>query len=130
MARQHARSAGQHAHRVSKPHSVEHIGISQGRVSTHLGCLSDCGYVAVRRTGRFAYYRVADPRVAELVLLARALAADNAAALAACMRVDPRASLPRGPVPRCPLTPTRTRPAEVSWLERVPGFGGWWVGCR
>ncbi|MGH3864390.1 ArsR/SmtB family transcription factor [Actinokineospora sp.] len=67
---------------------VAHVGLSQGRVSTHLGCLSDCGYVQVRREGRFAYYKVTDPRVAELVLLARSLAADNAAALAACMRVD------------------------------------------
>ncbi len=67
---------------------VAHVGLSQGRVSTHLGCLSDCGYVQVRRAGRFAYYRVADPRVADLVLLARALAADNAAVLAECMRID------------------------------------------
>ena len=73
---------------------VEHIGLSQGRVSTHLGCLSDCGYVSVRRSGRFAYYQVADPRVAELVLLARALAADNAAALAACMRIEPATPTP------------------------------------
>ncbi|AXB41448.1 ArsR/SmtB family transcription factor [Amycolatopsis albispora] len=70
---------------------VAHIGLSQGRVSTHLGCLSDCGYVQVRREGRFAYYTVTDPRVAELVLLARSLAADNAAALAACMRITPTA---------------------------------------
>ncbi len=67
---------------------VEHVGLSQGRVSTHLGCLSDCGYVKVRRTGRFAYYRVSDARVADLILLARALAADNATALAACIRID------------------------------------------
>jgi DNA-binding transcriptional ArsR family regulator len=67
---------------------VEHIGLSQGRISTHLGCLSDCGYVSVRRAGRYAYYTVADPRVAELVLLARSLAADNATALAACMRIS------------------------------------------
>src|SRR5882757_3624502 len=73
---------------------VEHIGLSQGRISTHLGCLSDCGYVSVRRSGRFAYYQVADPRVAELVLLARALAADNAAALAACVRIEPAAPTP------------------------------------
>lgn len=66
---------------------VEHVGLSQGRVSTHLGCLADCGYVQVRRQGRFAHYTVVDPRVAELVLLARSLAADNAAALAACMRI-------------------------------------------
>jgi DNA-binding transcriptional ArsR family regulator len=68
---------------------VAHVGLSQGRVSTHLGCLSDCGYVQVRREGRFAYYTVTDPRVAELVLLARSLSADNAAALAACMRITP-----------------------------------------
>jgi DNA-binding transcriptional ArsR family regulator len=66
---------------------VTHIGLSQGRVSSHLACLSDCGYVQLRRQGRFAYYRVTDPRVAELVLLARSLAADNASALAACMRI-------------------------------------------
>lgn len=68
---------------------VEHIGLSQGRVSAHLGCLSDCGYVEVRRDGRFSRYRVADPRVGEVVLLARALAADNAAELAHCMRIAP-----------------------------------------
>ncbi|MPZ66119.1 MAG: metalloregulator ArsR/SmtB family transcription factor [Pseudonocardiaceae bacterium] len=67
---------------------VAHIGLTQGRVSTHLGCLSDCGYVQARRQGRFAYYQVSDPRVAELVLLARSLAADNATALAACMRIS------------------------------------------
>lgn len=67
---------------------VAQVGLSQGRVSTHLACLSDCGYVQVRREGRFAHYRVTDPRVAELVLLARSLAADNAAALAACMRIS------------------------------------------
>lgn len=68
---------------------VAHVGLSQGRISTHLACLSDCGYVQVRRQGRFAHYRVPDPRVADLVLLARSLAADNAAALAACMRIIP-----------------------------------------
>ncbi|GAB2968834.1 metalloregulator ArsR/SmtB family transcription factor [Amycolatopsis acidiphila] len=68
---------------------VEHVGLSQSRVSTHLGCLADCGYVQVRRQRRFAHYTVADPRVAELVVPARSLAADNAAALAACMRIPP-----------------------------------------
>src|SRR5215472_10482325 len=46
---------------------VTHIGLSQGRVSTHLSCLASCGYVQVRREGRFAHYRVADPRVAGIV---------------------------------------------------------------
>jgi hypothetical protein len=68
---------------------VEHIGLSQGRVSAHLACLAGCGYVEARRAGRFAYYTVADPRVADLVMLARSLAADNAAALADCVRIVP-----------------------------------------
>lgn len=66
---------------------VDHIGLAQSRVSTHLACLSDCGYVTARRDGRRTYYTVTDPRVADLVLQARSLAADNAAALAACMRI-------------------------------------------
>lgn len=68
---------------------VAHVGLAQGRVSTHLACLADCGYVQARREGRWCYYRVADPRVAELVVLARSLAADNCVALAACDRIDP-----------------------------------------
>ncbi|WP_159943341.1 MULTISPECIES: metalloregulator ArsR/SmtB family transcription factor [unclassified Nocardiopsis] len=67
---------------------VEHVGLSQGRVSTHLSCLADCGYVRARRQGRRAYYRVVDPRVADLVVLARALAADNRTALTCCERID------------------------------------------
>ena len=74
-------------HTVSE--CVRHIGLSQGRVSVYLACLADCGYVQVRRSGRFAWYKVADPRVADLVTLARSLAADNAAALADCVRIAP-----------------------------------------
>ncbi len=78
-------------HTVSE--CVRHVGLSQGRVSVHLACLADCGYVQVRRAGRFAWYKVADPRVADLVMLARSLAADNAAELAECVRIprDPGA---------------------------------------
>lgn len=39
----------------------EHVGLAQRRVSTHLACLADCGYVQVRRAGRYAYYQVTDP---------------------------------------------------------------------
>lgn len=66
---------------------VEHAGISQPRVSIHLSCLVDCGYVAARRDGRKLVYSVGDPRVADLLVLARSLAADNAAALTCCTRV-------------------------------------------
>lgn len=67
---------------------VEHVGLSQGRVSTHLACLADCCYVQARRQGRYAYYKVSDPRVATLVTLAHALATDNAGALTVCERID------------------------------------------
>jgi len=76
-------------HTVSE--CVKHIGLSQGRVSVHLACLADCGYVQVRRSGRFAWYKVADPRVADLVMLARSLVADKAAVLADCV------GIPTGP---------------------------------
>lgn len=66
---------------------VTHVGLAQGRVSAHLACLADCGYVHARKAGRRTFYRVADPRVADLVLLAHALAADNCDALCACHRI-------------------------------------------
>jgi ArsR family transcriptional regulator, cadmium/lead-responsive transcriptional repressor len=70
---------------------VQQIGLSQGRVSSHLACLAGCGYVQARRAGRFTWYTVADPRVADLVMLARSLAADNAETLASCVRIAPAA---------------------------------------
>lgn len=73
-------------HSVSE--CVGYVGLSQGRVSAHLACLADCGYVQARRDGRWCYYRVTDPRVAELVVLARSLAADNCIALTDCARID------------------------------------------
>lgn len=69
---------------------VEHTGISQPRVSVHLSCLVDCGYVTARRDGRKLRYTVGDPRVADLIVLARAVAADNAGALECCARIPHR----------------------------------------
>lgn len=75
-------------HSVSECTAV--VGLAQGRVSSHLACLADCGYVESRRDGRRTLYRVADPRVGSLVLLAHALAADNHEALCVCHRIaDP-----------------------------------------
>jgi DNA-binding transcriptional ArsR family regulator len=68
---------------------VAHAGLSQGRVSAHLACLVSCGLLEVRRAGRFAFYQVTDPRVAELVRTGSALVADHAAGVAACTRVAP-----------------------------------------
>ena len=76
---------------------VQRIGLSQGRVSSHLACLAGCGYVEGRRDGRFTRYQVADPRAADLVMLARSMAADNAAALAACVHIAPAPDGEAGP---------------------------------
>ncbi|MFF1676198.1 ArsR/SmtB family transcription factor [Streptomyces sp. NPDC058256] len=67
--------------------SVEHAEISQPRVSVYLSCLVDCGYITARRNSRKLRYSVGDPRLVDLVLLARSLAADNAAALDCSPRI-------------------------------------------
>jgi DNA-binding transcriptional ArsR family regulator len=66
---------------------VSILGQPQSRVSNHLACLRWCGYVDSRREGKFVYYRVADPRVRQLVALARSVIADNAAAVLSCTRM-------------------------------------------
>lgn len=55
----------------------------------HLSCLVDRGCVAARADGKKLRYAVGDPRVTDLVVLvlARSLAADNAAALTCCTRL-------------------------------------------
>src|SRR5262245_3041472 len=63
---------------------VAQTGNPQGRVSTHLGCLRWCGYVATRRDGRNVYYRLADDRVRALLRIAQDLMADHARELLAC----------------------------------------------
>jgi DNA-binding transcriptional ArsR family regulator len=64
------------------------LGQPQSRVSNHLACLRWCGYVDSRREGKFIYYRVADPRVRQLLALARGVIADNAAAILSCTRIE------------------------------------------
>ncbi len=66
---------------------VERLDQSQGRVSSHLACLRDCGYVSARREGKFVYYRVADQRVPLLLALAKDMLADHAEAIIACTRM-------------------------------------------
>ena len=76
---------------LSEPHTVTecvgYIGRSQSRVSAHLSCLADCGYVRASRTGRTVHYSVADTRVAELVFLARSLSHENLSRLGSCPEV-------------------------------------------
>jgi len=67
---------------------VKRLGIPQATVSTHLGCLRWCGFVATRRERRSVIYRLADPRVGELVALAESLLDDNAEHVACCETID------------------------------------------
>jgi DNA-binding transcriptional ArsR family regulator len=67
---------------------IERLGLPQATVSTHLGCLRWCGFVATRRQERSVIYRVADRRVSELVALADSLLGDNAEHVACCQTID------------------------------------------
>jgi ArsR family transcriptional regulator, cadmium/lead-responsive transcriptional repressor len=67
---------------------VQRLGLPQATVSTHLGCLRWCGFVATRREHRSVLYRVADERVRAMVVLARDLLHDNAEHVAACRTID------------------------------------------
>lgn len=67
---------------------VKRIGVPQATVSTHLGCLRWCGFVATRREQRSVIYRIADTGVSELVALAEALLDRNAEHVACCQTID------------------------------------------
>jgi ArsR family transcriptional regulator, cadmium/lead-responsive transcriptional repressor len=85
---------------LERPHTVGEIvarlGLRQSRVSNALVCLKWCGYVEARREGRYVWYTVTDPRVRELVSLARTIMADHAAEIASCTRLDGAGA----PIPR------------------------------
>ena len=55
---------------------VGHLGLTQGRVSAHLGRLVACGIVSQRRAGRRVLYRVADRRALDVLSIGRAIAQD------------------------------------------------------
>ncbi|MBI4296183.1 MAG: winged helix-turn-helix transcriptional regulator [Chloroflexi bacterium] len=64
------------------------VGSSQGRVSNHLACLKQCGFVNARRDGKFIYYGIADERVRYLLEISQAMIATNAEQIWACTRTD------------------------------------------
>lgn len=63
---------------------VEGVEATQPRVSVHLQCLAWCGYVKVRREGRYAYYSITDDRVLQILRLGEALLEDNREHVEAC----------------------------------------------
>ncbi|MBU6429841.1 MAG: helix-turn-helix domain-containing protein, partial [Cyanobacteria bacterium REEB65] len=66
----------------------ELVPIPQGRLSEHLACLRWCHYVEARREGKRVIYRIADPRVLQILALAEGLAADHGDHVLACERID------------------------------------------
>ena len=65
---------------------VDETGLSQSNVSNHLACLLDCGLVAREPRGRFVFYTLSDPGVAELLRVADDLLFEVAASVEACPR--------------------------------------------
>jgi DNA-binding transcriptional ArsR family regulator len=63
------------------------LGSPQGRVSSHLACLRQCGFAIARSEGRHVYYRLGDPRVARILALGREMVQLNAERIFACTRV-------------------------------------------
>ncbi len=50
---------------------VNAVGTSAGNLSQHLGAMRDAGVVEARRDGRFAFYRISDPRILRAFRLMR-----------------------------------------------------------
>lgn len=67
---------------------VELVESSQGRVSNHLACLKQCGFVNTRRDGKFIYYSIADGEVRQLPQISQAMIGRNAKQIWACTRVS------------------------------------------
>jgi ArsR family transcriptional regulator, cadmium/lead-responsive transcriptional repressor len=67
------------------PECAAHTSLSSSCVRQHLTCLEQHGWIERRRDGSA---RLTDPRAAELLLLARALAENNAGALSECLHLD------------------------------------------
>ncbi|HEU5433200.1 MAG TPA: metalloregulator ArsR/SmtB family transcription factor [Thermomicrobiales bacterium] len=65
---------------------VAATGLSQSNASNHLACLADCGLVAREQRGRHVFYRLSDPRIAELLGTADVVLAEVARGVAACLR--------------------------------------------
>jgi DNA-binding transcriptional ArsR family regulator len=65
-------------------------GLSQSNVSNHLSCLRDCGLVAVKNQGRYAYYALNGERVGQLLSLADQILAEAAQGFYDCTRYAPQ----------------------------------------
>lgn len=67
---------------------VEITGLNQPNVSNHLACLLECGLVDREQRGRFAFYRLADGRVSDLLALGDEILSDVARGIYVCPRYE------------------------------------------
>ena len=67
---------------------VELVGSSQGRVSNHLACLKQCGFVNTRRDSKFIYYSITDGEVRHLLQISQDMIGRNAERIWDCTRVS------------------------------------------
>ena len=67
---------------------VEETGLSQPNASAHLSCLQDCGLVARRQAGRFAYYSLADERMEHVLQAVEGMLSKIADNVYRCTRYD------------------------------------------
>jgi DNA-binding transcriptional ArsR family regulator len=66
---------------------MDELGMKQSQISNQLTCLKWCGYVNTRQDGKFVYYQITDPRLREMIGLARAIVADHAEHINSCTRM-------------------------------------------
>lgn len=75
-----------------RPRSVTEVmeltGLTQSNVSNHLSCLLGCGLVVREQRGRFAYYRISDPRVSRLLELGEELLTEVASGVDRCAHLE------------------------------------------
>lgn len=73
---------------------VQATGLSQPNVSSHLGCLRDCGLVNTRQQGQYVVCELSDRRVKEILDLSGSLLADVARGVYECTRYEAANDLP------------------------------------
>ncbi|MBW0254449.1 MULTISPECIES: helix-turn-helix transcriptional regulator [unclassified Cellulomonas] len=69
------------------------LGLAQSTVSSHVGCLRDCGLVEGRMEGRRVYYSLARPELLDMLAAAEVLLAATGNLVALCPRYGTEASL-------------------------------------
>ena len=65
------------------------VGLTPQRASNHLGCLLECGLVAIEPQGRYNVYRLANPAVGRLLDSSARVLTEAAPLIEACLNYGP-----------------------------------------